>query len=54
MGLEKTALAGLRLLVFLVVGAWFFYLSLKGRLPRAQRYRFDGATEGDAAVQQTD
>lgn len=54
MGLEKTALAGLRLLVFLVVGAWFFYLSLKGRLPRAQRYRFDRATEGDAAVQQSD
>jgi len=54
MGLEKTALAGLRLLVFLVVGAWFFYLSLQGRLPRAQRYRFDGATGGDAAVQQSD
>lgn len=54
MGLEKPALAGLRLLAFLVVGACFFYLSLRGKLPRAQRYRFCSITEGDAAAQQSD
>jgi hypothetical protein len=37
-----------------VVGAWFFYLSLKGRLPRAQRYRFDSITKGDATARQSD
>jgi len=54
MGLEKVSLARLRLLVFLIVGAWFFYLSLKGRLPRAQRYRVHSLTENDAGSRQLD
>lgn len=48
MGLGTTSLARLRLLVFLVVGGLFFYLSLRGRLPRAQRHNVRGVTDGDA------
>ena len=54
MGLEKVSMARLRLLVFLLVGAWFFYLALRGKLPRSQRYRVQSVAEGGAAVRQLD
>ena len=54
MGLGTASLARLRLVVFLVVGGLFFYLSLKGRLPRAQRYQVHGPAEGGTAAQQLD
>jgi hypothetical protein len=54
MGLEVMALARLRLLVFLVVGGLFFYLSLRGRLPRAQRYDTHSPEEAGAAARQLD
>ncbi len=54
MGLEKSSLARARFLAFLVVGTWFLYLSLKGRLPRAQRYEFNRVTEGDSSAGQLD
>jgi hypothetical protein len=50
-GLEKASLARLRLLVFLVVGAWFLYLSVRGKLPRARRYKVESAAEGAVARQ---